>query len=605
MNLQTRAAASHPLHGAEDAFMRPGGFEGIQPAGLQLCCDVAPGQPRQSVLFFFFFFFFCEGRYKDWESVLGERRHAAVLGDGMTRSGTPGALPDASHLVAFVAAPPSDPNLLSLPRSFLIDQLTVRISVFDMRDAPVTDSPAAPAAEPPPAPAAGPPPAVQAAPGTPAAGDGTHPAAEPAPTAAPALGRPAAVGVAVMAAGGSPGPLPAPAQAPRPPAAHPSGPPTPSTAGSGPPAPSPASAALSPSSPGMADGQAWWRRPQLVEAPDGPNSLPAVLRTIQDAQNRRLSPYPRAGVGANPQGWGPDSTPIGGTFSPPEAEPATLAAPPGAHQGSPSGTPHQEQQGPSRAPTSPQAGSTGRWWRQPDAFTRHHQPLDPTSARGGPTLTQPPPQAPPTGTAGHHGPGGDGGPELPPQLAPSAGWAARGPPPQLAAHSPTAQAASPPHQPPPGPSTAPGLGLPTAELDVLRAASLITATPSLAAGYHDQFVDYFAACPHPACSSIAFQAVLRKLFLRHHPRLESPELVDPRPVVVAFCRRALHQLDLSPPAPLGVMELDALLLRENHSCPHGPHGARMCSPRCWQRPNPPWSPPSKLRPAIAALPAHF
>ncbi|GLC33391.1 hypothetical protein PLESTM_000056200 [Pleodorina starrii] len=128
---------------------------------------------------------------------------------------------------------------------------------------------------------------------------------------------------------------------------------------------------------------------------------------------------------------------------------------------------------------------------------------------------------------------------------------------------------------------APGLGLPTAELDVLRAASLITATPSqwvppadtLAAGYHDQFVDYFAACPHPACSSIAFQAVLRKLFIRHHPRLESPELVDPRPVVVAFCRRALHQLDLSPPAPLGAMELDALLLRENHSylsprCPH-------------------------------------
>ncbi|GLC52212.1 hypothetical protein PLESTB_000595400 [Pleodorina starrii] len=273
--------------------------------------------------------------------VVGE-----VLGDGMTHSGTPGALPDASHLVAFVAAPPSDPNLLSLPRSFLIDQLTVRISVFDMRDAPVTDSPAAPAAEPPPAPAAGPPPAVQAAPGAPAAGDGTHPAAEPAPTAAPALGRPAAVGVAVMAAGGSPGPLPAPAQAPRPPAAHPSGPPTPSTAGSGPPAPSPASAALSPSSPGMADGQAWWRRPQLVEAPDGPNSLPAVLWTIQDAQNRRLSPYPRAGVGANPQGWGPDSTPIGGTFSPPAAEPATLAAPPGAHQGSPSGTPHQEQQGP-------------------------------------------------------------------------------------------------------------------------------------------------------------------------------------------------------------------------------------------------------------------
>ncbi|GLC52397.1 hypothetical protein PLESTB_000624600, partial [Pleodorina starrii] len=278
-------------------------------------------------------------------------------------------------------------------------------------------------------------------------------------------------------------------------------------------------------------------------------------------------------------GWGPTSTPIGGTFSPPEAEPAMMAAPPGARQGSPSGALHREQQSPSRAPTSPQAGSAGRWWRQPDAFTRHHQPLDPTSARGGPTLTQPPPQAPPTGTAGHHGPGGDGGPELPPQLAPNPGWAARGPPPQLAAHSPTAQAASPPHQPPPGPSTAPGLGLPTAELDVLRAASLITATPSqwappadnLAAGYHDQFVDYFAACPHPACSSIAFQAVLRKLFIRHHPRLESPELVDPRPVVVAFCRRALHQLDLSPPAPLGAMELDALLLRENHS---------YVSPRC-------------------------
>ncbi|GLC54517.1 hypothetical protein PLESTB_000875100 [Pleodorina starrii] len=67
MNLQTRAAASHPLHGAEDAFMRPGGFEGIQPAGLQLCCDAAPGQPRQS--------------------VLGERRHAemACLDDAAGR----------------------------------------------------------------------------------------------------------------------------------------------------------------------------------------------------------------------------------------------------------------------------------------------------------------------------------------------------------------------------------------------------------------------------------------------------------------------------------------------------------------------------------------
>ncbi|GLC70536.1 hypothetical protein PLESTF_001001300 [Pleodorina starrii] len=138
-------------------------------------------------------------------------------------------------------------------------------------------------------------------------------------------------------------------------------------------------------------------------------------------------------------------------------------------------------------------------------------------------------------------------------------------------------------QPPPGPSSWPRAWdcRPRSSTSCGAARLDHRATPSqwvppadtLAAGYHDQFVDYFATCPHPPCSSIAFQAVLRKLFIRHHPRLESPELVDPRPVVVAFCRRALHQLDLSPPAPLGAMELDALLLRENHSylsprCPH-------------------------------------
>ena len=60
-----------------------------------------------------------------------------LLGDQQGRRGTGGCpLPDAAHLVAFVHAPTSDPQLLGLPRSFCLDQQTVRIRVFDLAEAP-------------------------------------------------------------------------------------------------------------------------------------------------------------------------------------------------------------------------------------------------------------------------------------------------------------------------------------------------------------------------------------------------------------------------------------------------------------------------------------
>lgn len=84
------------------------------------------------------------------------------------------------------------------------------------------------------------------------------------------------------------------------------------------------------------------------------------------------------------------------------------------------------------------------------------------------------------------------------------------------------------------------------------------------AGYHDEFEEYFNACAHRACQSPTARALIRQFFLQCHPNLVSPEVADPRPVVTAFCRRVLYQLDQSPPDPLSDTQLAALLLPDNH-----------------------------------------
>ncbi|GLC40127.1 hypothetical protein PLESTM_001003300 [Pleodorina starrii] len=72
-------------------------------------------------------FLFCAGLADNTthgrDMVVGE-----VLGLG------PGGLPNAFHLVAFMDAPPSDLTHLTLPPAFKIDQLTVHMTAYDMRD---------------------------------------------------------------------------------------------------------------------------------------------------------------------------------------------------------------------------------------------------------------------------------------------------------------------------------------------------------------------------------------------------------------------------------------------------------------------------------------
>ena len=505
------------------------------------------------------------------ELVAGE-----LLGANMSRAGTPSALPDAAHLVAFVDAPQSDPGLLSLPRAFHIGESTVRISVFDLGDAPA-DSPSPPSnvglmdLDSPQAPGGLP-------------DHGSPPGPAPGACPHPAVGLPAPAPAA-------PSPSPPVEAAPPPGRADPRG---------GEPARPPAAAPPSgaPHPPGTADRLHWWRRHDAFAGQQGPSRLSAVLQTVTDAAARGRSPTPRAGVGA------PSMLPSPG--APPTALPPTsLQEPPpaGPPQGStmqpglgcPAAAPHTSATGPVGAlppgPVGPTAtgpagapapgpaptgdrGARSRPRRSHLSRSRSRSPPLPRDPgrRSTPLAPGPPPAG---GSAGRRrsrrrdrsrsphrsrsprpGPGrGDPCVRGHPAPAPPTGL----PPDGVRSSAAPAPSGAPPALAAP---LSPG------QLAWLHGAVLAGDTPppwapapdSLPAGYHDEFEAYFQTGAHPACRSPAARALLRRAFLQCHPRLASPEDVDPRPVVAAFCRRALLQLDHDVPGPLAEPQRAALLL---------------------------------------------
>lgn len=416
-----------------------------------------------------------------------------LLGERLGRSGAPGSsLPDASHLVAFVLAPEADPHLQRLPRSFMIGEQTVRITVCDLTEAP----PAPPA-----------PMEVDADPGAAAA----------------------ATSLATLT---------------REPHAAPGEPPAPAVVASV------SSGDVPPCHRETADTARWWRRTAPL-SPLAPAFQPAtqqapleeLLQTVRVAQARRLSPCPRAGLGARP----PAPTPPSGPRAP---EPA----PPGAAQTPAQGTPV-----PTNTPVEDLLPTVGDWLGAPAEEPPVPCPRDARSPGGASEAPTAPRATTPRPGATSQAVG------LPSE------------PPPLAANSPAdsgSGAVSPPAVGPPVPvprvPRMDSLGLPApltaAEVSLLQACELaraaltdvsLNAAP-LQAGYHDALEDYCDHCPHPVASHPVGRKVLRDAFAKTHQSLPSPEQVDPRPLVHSFCRRALHQLSNAPPGPLSGPQQDRL-----------------------------------------------
>ena len=617
-----------------------------------------------------------------------------LLGDQQGRRGTGGCpLPDAAHLVAFVHAPSSDPQLLALPRSFFLDQQTVRIRVYDLADAPPevegggpfpagpapsmgTDGEVGPGLQQAPMPMAGEPMVVEEPDGGPQARtEQSQGLDNPAPTAFPGLESPAAA-----------------------PAAAEGWPPPPALAEAG---------ELRSNTPGGRQppcarmemrGPARGVDPMLLEDPDGPTpsreQLQGPARDHQQPTTWRLSTQAHLHGGRLPtpaeeaemetapaDGPAPQpASPAGSSLPPVTAPRARASSGVAADRGTTSPTaPLRCTMGggptPAQAPAlrlpSPDPGAR-RFQHLVSAAPRDQQGPDVSdifsrfrAARAARSPARSPlgsaDQAPSWRATAHggssldqvlqtvaqdyarstspHRRAGVGSP-----AAPSHQLSGRLPgipstttttpsrqlpaPPQASTLTPasttfaasttiTAAAAAPaatltttttaspgqqPASPPPGPlqtGGSPAAGplhgrppgstptpsawqgpsagpLPPGALAALQAVAI--AAPALsdwqppplpvAAGYVDALTDYLATSPHRLASSPAGQFQVMVLFVERHPHLPSPEDVDPRPVVVSFCRQLLAQFDSLQPGPLSDFQLDRLLTPAQRRSPN-------------------------------------